>query len=267
MGPSDTQLIEYLTKCDAVALHSVVVSLKSKLSGSSGELAERYPTPESIPNTRTKARKDLAQAVVGLLRWYASDSIAFLFRKVFSGDGGIHYHEIVRDVANLLNGRLSKKDRVKIPKAASVAETERVIIQVLLRLSFKDKSQEEIAQVLKEAGLEKDAAWAAAKKYGAGLSSVTIPVLTKILGKKTVKVLIERIMVAILSKTIGKEAASAIAKRLLIQVSQKAITRFLNVVGWILAGLDVLLFTTSPAKRMTVPTVALIAVFRERDRL
>lgn len=267
MQSSDHDLMAFLNACDPAAMHSLIQALRSKLSPESKKIAALCPTLESIPPAGTLARSELTKRAVDLLRWYASDGIAYMGRGILGGEGGVHYSKIVRDVARLLNGRLKRKDRIKIPKAASVAELEALIMQVLLGMALQDKSSQEIAQVLEEAGLERDAALAAAQKYGPGLAAIAIPVLTRILGMKVVKAIIERILVEIIARQIGKQAAEQVAKRLFVQVSRRAATRWIPIVGWALVGVDVVLFAASPATRMTLRSVPLIAGFRERERL
>jgi len=264
---SDKSLVAYLSKCSAVEVHTLIGFMHSSLSLTSQELAEQYEAIESIPRARSRKRRELAVVLVGLLRWYGSDTMAYAARWAFGKEPGVHYHEIVRDVAKQVNRNLKKKDRRDLPRVASVDELEELIAEMLLTGALKDKSQEETALMLREAGLDQDAAETAARKFGPGISGVALPVLVKMLGKKTVTVLLEEILVAVTYKFVGKQAAKKLAQRLIIKFAQRSWAKFLSWIGWALVALDVLLFATSPANRITVPAVAAVSVFRVRARL
>lgn len=268
MEQSDLHLIDYLCKCDPKEIHTIINLMKSKFSSSSRTLANRFVPLSAIPRAKTEKRKELANELTALLRWYSSDALAYGIRHLFQKEGGVHYHKIVKDVAKQLNGHLKKKDRIKPPVVATVDEWEDLIVRLLLMASVKDKSREEIAQMLMEAGLDETAAAQAAKKFTiAGIAAATLPTLVYLLGKKTITVLIEQIAVAIIYKFVGKEAAQTLAKRFLIKFAQRTIAKIISGVGWILLGLDVLLFATSPANRIMVPTIATISTFRFHERM
>jgi len=264
---SDKSLVVYLSECSAIEVRTLIGFMESSLSRTSKQLAEQYETVENIPRAPSKKRRELAEALVGLLRWYGSDAIAYVARWAFGKEPGVHYHEIVRDVAKQINGNLKKKNRRDLPRVASVNEWEELIVEMLLSGVFKDRTQEETAQMLQEAGLDQDAAVNAARKFGPGLSGVTLPVLVQTLGKKTVTVLLKDILFAVTYKFVGKEAAKKLAQRLIIKFAQRSWAKFISTIGWALVGVDVLLFTTSPATRITVPAVAAISVFRTRAAL
>lgn len=267
MEASDKVLIAYLNQCSSVEVHNLIGFMRSWLSPTSKQLAEQYETPESIPRARSKKRRQLAESAVELLRWYGSDTIAYVARWLVGKEAGVHYHEIVRDVAKRINRSLKKKNRRDLPRVASIDEWEEHVVEMLLTGAFKDKSQEETTQMLREAGLDQDAAETAARKFGPGLGGVALPVLVKMLGKKTVTVLLEKILVWVTYKFIGKEAAKKLAQTLIIKFAQRSWAKFISTIGWALVGLDVLLFATSPASRIILPAVSAISVFRVRARL
>jgi len=265
---SDRELSQFLAECDASAAYAVVCTLSSKFSPSSKTLASQYPTVESIEVLGNAERARLADDLVFLLRWYGSDAFAYASRKLARREPGAHYHGIVRDIARLLNRQLPKKERMKLPRVASVAEWEEIVVRLVLATSFRGKNDEEIADMFEEAGLEHDAAIDAVRKYTpGGLLGMGLPVLAKLLGKKTIQTLVNQLIVALTYRFLGKEAAKTLAGRLLVKFSQKMITRFISIIGWALLVLDTALFLSRPAKRITVRAVPLISCFRCRDRL
>ena len=267
METSNEELIAYFVQCDSIELNTVITYMRSRLSPRSKEIADRYPLPERIPEASSEERRKLACSVVGLLRWFGSNALAYGARQLFGREGGADYSRIVRDVAKLMNKHLKRRERIDLPRVATVPEWEAIIVNLLLTSTFKKLSNEEIAQMLREAGLSEDAARASAKKFGPGMGAIALPILVNLLGKKTVTVVLEQLLVALTYRFVGKEAAQTLAKRLLVKLAQRFWSRLIAVVGWVLLGLDILLFVTSPATRITIPCVAAISIFRVRARL
>ena len=262
MHKSDSDLARYLHLCDPIEVHTLLGFLRSAFSTSSKQLADLYATPSSIPLAGSDARKQLAESVVGLLKWYGSDAIAYGTRWLIGREPSVGYHVIVRDVALVMNKNLKRKDRRQLPRVATVAEWEQIVVELLVGSAFTGKTLDEIVQMLREAGLDEDAARAAAKNFGPGLAGLGLPLLVKVLGKKTVVVILEKILVALVYRFIGKEAAQTLAKVFFKKLAQRVWARALWWIGWILVAIDVLLFAASPASRITVPTVAAISIFR-----
>ncbi len=267
MDDSDEKLVEYLSECRAVELHTLIGLMESTLSPSSEELAEEHRAPGSIPRARTKERRQLALSVVRLLKWYGSNALAYGVRSLIRDEPGVAYHVIVRDVATRTNGSLKKKDRARLPRVATVAEWEEIVVGLLFTAAFKEKSSEEIATMLREAGLGSDAAKRAAKTFGPGLAGLALPVLVRTLGKKTVTILLKKMVVAVMYRRTGKEADKVLAGRLLGKLAQRFWARLISGLGWAIVAVDVLGFATSLASRITVPTVAATSVFRMKARV
>jgi len=64
-----------------------------------------------------------------------------------------------------------------------------------------------------------------------------------------------------------EDAAKALAKRLIIKFSQRTILKLVSVIGWLFLALDVALFMTFPARRITIKAVPYIALLRVRNQL
>lgn len=267
MGSSNAELVQYLSGCDSVEVHMLITLMRSRLSPRSKGIAKRYPAPESIPQRGSEERRELANSVVSLLRWFGSNSLAYNARRVFGKEAGTDYSRILRDVAKIMNGHLKRRERIDLPRLATVAQWEEIIVNLIITRVYKNMSSEEIAQMLREAGLDEDAARAAAKKFGPGMGAIALPVLVNLLGKKTVTVVLGQLLVAVTYRFVGKEVAETLAKRLMIIMVKKSWARLVAVVGWVLLGIDILLFATSPATRITVPAIAGISLFRVRQRL
>jgi len=264
---SDKYLVEFLSKCGNVELHALLNMLRSRFSLVSKKLVNRYPNQDNIPDAGSQRRAELAEEIANLLRWYGSNALAYAWRRIAHKDGGTKYHKILRDTAKVLNNFRKRKCRMQLPRVASVEEWEGLVCALLVENAFKNKRPENIAVILKEAGLEKEAAAEAAKKFGPGATSVGLPILVKILGKRTVKLIIEEVIVKMTQRRLGKDAALRLAKRLLIKVPQKTAARTLIIVGWVLFALDAVCFLASPARRIVIPAVSFISGLQTRKRI
>lgn len=270
MDGSNKSLLEFLIKCEKYELFYVIKFLKSHFCLESKEMLKKYPNTDLVPHQNTNERKKIAEKILSILTWYGSNSIAYGYRKILKKEGGVDYYSIVQDVAKILNNSLSKKERKKIPRVATVSELEELITEILLtkaKDNLKEKTPSEIAKMFMEAGLEKEAAEKATKVYGMGSIGVTLPMLTKALGKRTVKALIENTIINITKKRLGNDAAKLLAKRLLLKLPQKTIIKTINLIGWIWLSVDIICFSTSPARRITMPTIAFISAMRVRDKM
>lgn len=268
MVESDSNLIDFFSKCSSFELHALLRAMTSRFSPFSKKLAEQYPTEDDIPNVNTPERAELSNKMLKLLRWYGSNAITFASRKIATKEGGCHYHRILRDVAKILNLSQKRKDRKKLPKVASVDEWESLICSILLASAVKGKTPQQVATMFEEAGLDAEAAKSAAKQFAPGaVVGISLPIAVKILGKKTVTQLVKVIIINLTYRRLGKEAASQMAKRLLIKFPQKFFARVISGIGWLLLAVDVILLFSSPAKRITVPTVSMISALRSLDRV
>lgn len=264
---SNEELVKYLTVCDPEDVQALLGLLRSRLSPTSRKLAAEYASAGTVPAAGTDERVELSRQLVNLVGWYGANSIAYTWRKIFQGSGGKAYLGVLRDVVRLLNHQLPRKHREKLPVATGVPELEQKTVELLLALQFHDKKTEEIVQILEESGLEKEVAEDAARRYGPGLASVGLPILTKVLGKKTVMTIVQQMLVAIVGRFIGKEAASQMAKRVAVKIAQKTLTRLINWVGWVLLASDIVMFAAAPARRITLKAIPFLALSRVRMRL
>ena len=267
MERSDRSLADYVSTADPFVVHALIKAMKSNLSGTSRHLAKSFLEPTDIPEAGSQERQNLAESMVDLLRWYGSNAVAYAARRVFQGDGGCHYRQMLRDVAKALGRKLKRKDRPKIPRVATDEDMEQLIAEQMLGIALRGKKPDEISQMLLEAGLEAEAAAAVAKEYGPGLSGLALPALAKVLGKKTVTALMEQVIIYVAYRKLGKQGAIQLARRIVTKLPQKTWSKMFHAAGWAILAGDLVLFVTSPAKRITIPTVAMVSALRVRERL
>ena len=263
---SSDELAQFLCQCGSEDVYRLIQLMKSRLSPASRRLVHRFGAIEDLPPSGTPERLEVCTEIVDLLGWYGANTVAYVRRRVFTGAGSKPYLGILRDVVRLLNKRLPRKQRHDIPTAPGVAELEQKVVEILLGLQFHNKSTEEIVQILQESGLEREVAQDVAQRYGPGLAGAGLPLLVRVLGKKTVMTMMQQLIVTIVARFIGKEAATQMAKRLAIKVAQKTLTRLLSYVGWVLLAVDILLFGVSPARRITLKAVLFVSLIRVPGR-
>jgi hypothetical protein len=268
MPRSNDDLIAFLTDCTPAECFTILASLKSTLCPDSGQLCDKYPTLDSIPPSTNLARRALATDMVNLLRWYGSNSIAYALRMAVADHPGVDYTEVVRDAAQLLNAQLPRSQRIPIPRLADALDYEQLVVQLVLGLSLRDKSAEEIAALLEESGLAKEAAVKTAKSILlAGAPGIAVGTLVKLLGKTVVHTIMENLLVTLISQVLSKQAAEMLARKLLIQLTQRALAFWLTAIAILWAILDMTTLASGPATRITLPTVTLIATLRLRREL
>lgn len=265
---SSNELAEYLQECEEDVIHAMIQILRSNLCDESIKLAQTYNAIVDIPVIGTESRVELGHKIIKLLGWYGSNTFAYIYRKLVKGEGAKPYLSVLQDVVRLFNKRLPKKERKNIPIAAGASDLETILVEILVSIRFQKKTNDEIVQILEESGLEKHVAEEVAKRYGpAGLVGMSLPVITKLLGKKTVMTVVQQLTVAIVGRFVSKEAAEQMAKRMALKIAQKTLTRLTNWIGWILLTVDIICFVASPARRITTKAVPLIALGRVRGRL
>jgi uncharacterized protein YaaW (UPF0174 family) len=257
---SNIELIDYLNLCESDTIFALLGTLDS-IFLQENKFA-KFKNISDIPAKSSEDRNLLARDIVYLLRYFGSHNVSYIWRMVFSNDPGVDYSEILYDVTKLL----SKQVKRTVPRVATVPEYEQLLCESLLQIQFKGKTEQEIAEMLEEAGLEKENIEDALKQFAKfGLSGVGIISLVRILGKKTVTEMIERMIVWLIAKRMGREAAEKAAQRLLKSAAQKTIAKLVSGVGWVLIAWDIVNLG-SPATRKTVPIVSLIASMRTMDR-
>lgn len=259
---SDQDLKSYLLRCSNEVLFDVTQILGDHL-GFNG-MKKRVPSLTDVPSN-DEEREALVADIVKEVGYFGSNNIAYWGRWAFGSNKAVGYHEIVFDVVKGLNRQLKKK--LSIPRVASISEREAMVCDQLLGIAFQGKSEEEIARMLSEAGLDSDATKAAAIKAAVqGGAGGLIIALVKLLGKKTVTTFLSAMVIKIVAAKVGKEAAEKLVFAFLKQVPQKTIAAFMMFVGAVLIAKDVL-DLAGPGTRVTIPVVALIASSRMAEKL
>jgi hypothetical protein len=261
---ADRDLVSFLSGIDPETIETLIQMLDTFWQVEVDSIKDNI-SRKGIPEAGTPERIELAKKIVYIIRYFGSHNIAYLIRTLFSDEPGVPYGRICKDVCHSLNRQLKKG--VDIPRVASVSDYETMICEIMLRLQFEGKSEAEIAQMLNDAGLEEDAVKQTAKELakfaGPGFALLA---LVRVLGKKIITELIHKLIVMIVAKKLGEEAAKKIAARLLAKVAQKTLARIISGIGWVLLVKDAI-DCAGPAKRITIPSVSLIAALRTAQQL
>jgi uncharacterized protein YaaW (UPF0174 family) len=262
MSHSNEQLEAFLFRCPDTVLHTLAHLTGDRL-GFNG-LRKRISTVKDVPQSEND-RRELIKTIIRELRYFGSNNFAYLGRWITRRERGVSYHTVVYDVSRALNRHAKKK--IELPRVAAVEDRERMICGQLLGMIFEDKTDEQIATMLEEAGLGADSTRPAAIKAaiqagGGGL----LLALTKLLGVSGVTQLLSAVAVKIVAKQIGKEAAEQLIKIVAEKVPEKAFSRLLGWIGVLLIVKDII-DLASPGLRVTIPAVSLIAALRQTESL
>lgn len=259
---SDEELAQFLSTSSNDLLLSLAEILSSWFvhKGFRG----RFSSADEIPSG-ADGRLKLAYEIVDELSYFGSHNLAYLGRKLTGKHPGVGYHETLYEACHILQKQANKNKDV--PRIASVMDREEMICSQLLQIAFKGKSEEDIARMLSEAGLESDmiqarAIRSAVQSGGAGAFMATL----KIVGKKTVMKIVQAALYKLLAARLGKEAAERIIEILAKKISQKALQAFLGAIGAAFIVHDIFKLA-GPASRVCVPAVALIAAARVNSRI
>lgn len=259
---SSAELAEFLVGAHPEVLVDLCKILGDRL-GFNG-LRSRYRASDQIPS-EPASRLLLATELVVELEYFSANNLAYWSRLLTSENRGVGYHEVLHDVCQALNKQLKKK--IQVPRVASVAEREDMVCSQLLGIAFQGKTEEELARMLSEAGLEIDAKKARAIRSAIVDGGGTLLIgLVKLLGKRTVASLTFSTLQWIITKKLGKEAAERLILAVAKKTTQKAVATFAYGVGFLLIAWD-LANLAGPATRVTIPAVALIATVRCAGRL
>jgi hypothetical protein len=259
---SDEDVKEYLLRCPKEVIFDLAQILGDPL-GFNG-MKSRVPSVAAVPMSKAE-RQALVADIVKEIGYFGSNNFAYVGRWMLRRNRAVGYHQVVFDVVKALNRQLKRK--LDVPRVASVSERERMVCDQLLGIAFQGKSEEEIARMLKEAGLQHDAIKAAAIKAAVqGGAGGLIVALVKLLGKKTVTNLLSAMVIKLVAAKIGKVAAEKLALAVLKQVPQKTVAAFMTFVGTALIAKDVV-DLAAPGTRVTIPAVALVAGARMAEEL
>lgn len=261
---ADRELVNFLSEIDSETIETLIRMLDTFWQTDIERIKSELLST-GVPEAKTTARVELAKNVVHIVRYFGSHNISYGLRMIFSEEPGVHYSEICRDVCENLNKQLKK--HIDIPRVASVSEYENMICEIMLRIQFEGKTEEEIAQMLEDAGLDGDAIKQTAKELAKfAVAGTGLIALVKVLGKKIITELISKLIVMIVAKKLGEEAAKKLAARILAKCAQKTFAKIISGIGWALLIWDAV-DLAGPAKRIVIPSVSLIASVRTARRL
>lgn len=241
----------------------VISSIHSKLSPDSWKYFKGYLDDDlPIPDSGSDDRRTLASHVVEQVSYFGSHSLAYGLRKIspFHDSAGVPYSEVLRDAEALLYKQFSPKSSPA--RVNSVAERERKITHLLIQRTLEDIPENEVISMLGESGLDEDAAKLALRELkNPALGAGAIFAAVQVLGKKVVRDLLLSVLTTMLTKFAQKEGAKQVAIQIAKKFPQKAFVRVSNYVGWALLAWDAFQIA-GPAKRVTIPTIASLAVLR-----
>jgi len=263
---ANEQLLSFLEEVDDGMLLVVLQMLDTATHPVFRRNVIKPAIANGLPGAGTSQRKILARQIALHLRYMGSHDLMCGMRLLRGKEAQTNYMNVVHDCAKQLNRQI-KKRKLELPKAGGLETYEEIICEQLLQISFQDKSEEEIAAVLQDAGLEKSSAASMAKKTAlGGAPGAGILLLCKLLSKKQIYELMKEVIKHLIHKIVGKEAAEKLIAALLKKVTQRKLVLILRTAGWAWMAADAAHFMCSPAQRVTIPCVSLISALRYQQR-
>jgi hypothetical protein len=263
---ANQQLVSFLNKTDKETFLLVARVLTTATHPRFRATINKLHHDKGVPQADTPERLALSRKVASHLRYMGSHDLMCGLRLLTGKEAQANYMDVIRDCARQLNRRI-KLHKFTLPAAGSLEQYEEIIVGELLQISFAGKSTEEIATILEDAGLEHKAAVNLALDLTKlGVPGVGIAALCKALGKKQITDIVILALQNILARIIGKEAAAKLLEELLKKVPQNTVKLWLRMLGNGLMAIDAIHFVCSPARRVVIPSVALISVLRYQER-
>lgn len=213
------------------------------------ELLKAY---KNNPSDTTKSQ--LVDLIDKQIRYYGSSDIAYIWRELFSSDGGVSADELINDVA--------EKIKVNIKLGASIERKLELLVNATFDKEIHSKSPEELREYLKKAGIEKSKIEQIEQFIKDNGKVAILPALYRILGSKIALPIVENVIVALLAKYIGTTAA----KKLLEEILKR--NPWLNALGpiiWVVSSSWLAFDLQGEAYRKTVPICLYLGLVALRD--
>lgn len=200
------------------------------------------------------SKAELVHLMDKQIRYYGSSDVAYLWRSLFSNDGGVSAEEVIADVA--------KKLKVEIKLGASVERSLEILATRVVEKELHNKSPEELAEQFKKMGVGNTDIQKVMNFMKKNAKATVLPFLVKLLGEKTVFAVVQSIIIGVISVYLGKETAKALL--------QEVIKRnpWLNALGpwiWVVSGSWIALDLQGEAYRKTVPICLYLGIVALRD--
>ena len=210
-------------------LHDLIIEKVSETLTIEGAYEEHYPNHGKY-----------ADLIAKELREFGGNTIANVFR----GEGP-PYYEIVCDVA--------KAAKAPFNEGQDITDIEASILATILAKAFEKMSEEEKLVILEEIG-KSDTSWVR------GGSAMAFLAVFKAGGFESYKLMLI-VVNALVKGAIGRGLPLAI---------NAALTRAMGIaigpIGWALTGLLTLVQIAAPSYKVTIPSVAYIAMLRAKQQ-
>ena len=210
---------------------------------------------ERLKSNPTKENKcELMQTLEKEIRFLGSADIAYLIRYLFSKEPGVPFREIVNDVAKSL--------KISITKLGTDEELLKDIVEKYTTGRFQQLDREHQQQLLRESGVSKEHAEDFVKQH---TKNISIPLMIKLLGIKSVQKIVTDIVIATISNYIGKNAATKliteVMKKFPVWAEWVGPAMWAITIGWLVFDIQ------GPAKRKTTPIILYLGlcVIREEN--
>lgn len=202
-----------------------------------------------------KSRKEELIALVDKqIRYYGSSDVAYVFRSIFSDDGGVSSLELVGDVADKLKVKLKSSNSVE-------SLLERLAIAVVDK-ELASKSSDDLIKSFREMDVSDQDMKQLLEHVKASGTVIALPVIYQMLGPKIALRIVENIIVGVISYFIGVTAARQVVAEIL---KRNPLLNFLGPAVWVVSGTWLAFDIQGPAYRKTIPICLYLGIVSLRD--
>lgn len=187
------------------------------------------------------------------LRYLGSSDVMYAFRSLAGGEGGVPFHEIIRDAASTLNVQAPAlgTDRERVEQLATDHAT----------AAFANLSPEAQQRMLEDLGVDRDKAQAFLAR-SAGVFA--LPVLIEAFNVVVVQGLIQTVIFGTIARIIGHQLAGRLFSFLVARMPWWV--RWIGPAAWTLSIGWTAIDLQGPARRKTVPIALYLGLCSLRER-
>lgn len=192
-------------------------------------------------------------ALEDAIRYLGSSDVAYHYRRVTGGEGGVAFRVVVEDVARVLG--------VRVRRTAPIDEMVADLAATYAGVAFGKLDRDEQQKMLTELGVDREQA-ARFLRRSAGVFA--LPALLQAFNAVVVEALIKRVIFGVIARFIGSRLAGQLfaflAGRLPWWVNWVGPVAWAGSIGWTATDLQ------GPAYRKTVPVVLYLGLCVVRER-
>lgn len=205
------------------------------------------------PSTRTKRK--LVALMEREIRYAGSSDLAYFFRSVWKGDGGIPADKLILDVGKKLGVKLR-------PLGPPEAKLERLVKAVAEKELLKMEPEAQ-RQLFEEQRLGADRTRQVLAHLKRTAPVVSLPLLMRLIGQESVEKIVTAMVIRVIGAFVGRQGAQHLFQALATRFPWWA--DWIGPVAWGLSGIWLVYDIQGPAYRKTIPVLLYLGLIQMRE--